>query len=312
MAKKLLGFLFAAALFSNAAQACPKSNCVRIGAWNVEWFGSENRQQPVDAQTIKAMAELIAKELSIDVIALSEINTELDGTVRGENYSKKPWQDLQKALAANGYQTQSGNSGNAQHIVLAWRSPVQQLQSANDMAIPDTYDIHEYCRSSHLRKPLAGLFRAGQFDFWLVGLHLKANGPDGKCTAAVRKAQTTALAQALKPMANKDPDIILIGDFNTSSRNASLQALLDSDFSALDDKKNRSAASGSHSYHTENSKKANAGSLIDHIMVTDATLNEWQAKSTTIYKPKDARQFAATYSDHVPLWADFYISKDDD
>ena len=302
----IICLLLAAVLLSSEASACPKTNCVRIGAWNVEWFGSDNRSQPVDQQTIDAMADLIANKLSIDIISLEEINTELNGKVRGEEYSLKPWHVLQKALGAYGYQTQNGNSGNGQHIVLAWRAPVVQLQAANDLPIPDEYDIHEYCRSSHLRKPLAGWFRANQFDFWLVGLHLKANGPDAKCTAAVRKEQSKALVKALAPLIQKDPDVILVGDFNTSSRNKSIKPLIDSHFEALDDKGQRSVASGTHSYHSVSSTKASSGSLIDHIMITDATFHEWQARSTTIYKPKDAEAFAATFSDHVPIWADFY------
>lgn len=310
---RLLCCLILGSLFSYPALACPKSNCVRIGAWNVEWLGSDKRKQPVDKQTIHAMADLIANELSIDILSLEEINTELDGKVRGEQYSQQPWRDLQNALAAYGYQTRSGDSGNAQHIVLAWRSSaVVALQDPKELPIPDSYQLHEYCSSSHLRKPLSGQFRAGQFDFWLVGLHLKANGPDGKCTAAVRKAQSTALAQALVPLAKKDADVILIGDFNTSSRNKSLQALHDAGFVPINEKKQRSPASGSRSYHSETSQKASDGSLIDHIMITDASSAEWQVKSTTIYKPKDAKVFANTLSDHVPVWADFYNSQDDD
>lgn len=309
---RTLTLLLLTGLFSSLANACPKSNCVRIGTWNIEWLGSDKRSQPVDANTINAMADLIANQLSIDIITLQEINTELDGKVRGDHYSLKPWQDLQQALKRYGYQSHSGGTGNAQHIVLAWRAPVQELQPAGDLPIPDHYELHEYCRSSYLRKPLAGQFRANQFDFWLVGVHLKANGPDSKCTADIRKAQSKALAQTLGPLLKKDPDIILIGDFNTSSRNKSLQALLDANFKTLNDKKQRSPASASRSYHSETSQKASDGSLIDHIMITDATHAEWQIKSTTIYKPKDAKVFANTFSDHVPVWADFYTHQDDD
>ncbi len=296
--------------FFSSANACPKTDCIRIGTWNLEWFGSENRSQPVDKKTINGIVDLIANQLSIDVIALQEINTEFKGTVRGEHYSQKPWQDLQQAFKDNGYQIQTGYSGYAQHIVIAWRAPVTLIEHVNDIPVPDHYDLHKFCRSANLRKPLAGEFRAGQFDFWLVGLHLKANGPDAKCSSALRKAQTRDLEAALKPLTAKDPDVILIGDFNTSSRNASI--VFRDSFQALDDKANRSSSSNTHSYHSENSKKNNSGGLIDHIMVQANSLYEWQAKSTTVYKPEDAKIFCQTFSDHVPLWADFYTRKKDD
>ena len=31
--------------------------------------------------------------------------------------------------------------------------------------LPDSYQVNEWCRSSHLRRPLAGKFRAERFDF---------------------------------------------------------------------------------------------------------------------------------------------------
>jgi len=297
------------AMFSTLANACPKSNCVRIGAWNVEWLGSENREQPSDEKTIAAIADLIANKLSIDIISLEEINTALDGEVRGEHYSLQPWQELQSALKKNGYETQSGDSGNGQRVVLAWRAPVTLLQKASDLPIPDHYDINEYCRSSHLRKPLAGWFRAGQFDFWLVGLHLKANGPEAKCTSAVRTAQVKALLPTLKPLLAKDTDVILIGDFNASSHHSSLNALIEQHFTALDDRERRSPASGTHSYHGINMQKDSSGSMLDHIIVSATALRAWQVKSTTIYKPEDSHIFSNTFSDHVPIWADFYTQK---
>jgi len=258
------------------------------------------------------MADLIAHELSIDVIALQEINTEFDGRVRKETFSLEPWHELQMALKARGYQMRAGNSGHAQHIVFAWRKPVEALQLPEDLAVADHYEITPQCRTANLRQPLAGLFRANHFDFWAIGLHLKANNADSNCPAAIRVQQIDELLNASKELTKRDTDIILIGDFNSTTHHKSLHQLFDQGFLALDDKEYRNPASSNHSYHSANSKNDMDGSLIDHIMVKPDSLNAWQSQSTSIYKPEDAGYFTHHYSDHRPIWSDFSTRKGND
>ncbi len=299
-------------LVINTAIACPKPECVRIGAWNIEWLGSDKRSQPVDAATINEMAHLIADVWSIDVMSLEEINTELEGEVRGERYSLQPWQQLQAALQKRGYQTKAGSSGYAQHIVLIWRAPAQALQPPQELPVADHYVINDFCRSANLRVPLGGLFRAGQFDFWFTGVHLKANTGPAACTSAVRNEQTRQLANALQILSLRDKDIVVAGDFNASTRHDSLRALSAFGLRSISDKEHRSIDSNRYSYHSENSKKADSGSQLDHILLLPKATQEWQPASTTLFKPDDAKAFAQRYSDHLPLWADFSTRKDDD
>lgn len=307
-------WLFGLLLFVLASQgiACPQPDCVRVGSWNIEWFGSSKRQQPVDQATIDQIANKIAIDWSIDIITLQEINTDMNGESRGEFYSLLPWQRLQKALEKRGYKTANGNSGYAQHIVMAWRKPVVAIQKPQDLSIPDNYTINEFCRSANLRKPLGGLFKAGQFDFWLVGLHLKANTGPAACTTAIRSAQIEALTQEVSKLTTQDADIILAGDFNASSRHNSLAGLPATGFQSLTDKPMRHPDSNTVSHHGKASKKADSGSLLDQFMIRPTATQEWQAGSTVIYKPDNTNQFANTYSDHLPLWTDFSITTDDD
>ena len=299
-------------LASGSGITCPTTDCVRVGSWNIEWLGSSKRQQPIGIDTIEDIARNIAEVWSIDIITLQEINTDMNGDYRGASYSLLPWQRLQSALKKHGYQTAAGKSGYAQHVVLAWRKPVIALESPRDLPIPDQYIINEYCRSSHLRKPFGGLFKAGQFDFWMIGVHLKANTGPAVCTSAVRSAQITALSKSLKPLSTHDADVILAGDFNASSQHNSLKELKQTGFQALTDKNQRNPSSNRFSYHSKTSKKSHSGSLFDHIMIRPAATQELTPASTTIFTPKDAHQFANTYSDHLPLWSDFSTKTDDD
>ncbi len=299
-------------LISNACMACPETDCVRIGSWNIEWLGSSKRQQPVDTKTIEHIATQIAEDWSIDLITLQEINTDMNGEYRGEHYSLLPWQRLQKALEQRGYKTASGQSGYAQHIVMAWRKPVTALELPRDLVVSDKFVINEFCRSANLRKPLGGLFEAGHFDFWLVGLHLKANTGPAACTTAVRGAQARELSVKLKTLESRDADIILAGDFNASSQHTSLETLRQAGFISLTERKQRHNDSNSVTHHGKNTKKSNSGSLLDQFMIRPTPTREWQLNSTMILKPEDPHRFANTYSDHLPLWTDFTTSHDDD
>ena len=288
-------FATSLAIFSTNTLSCPKSDCVRIGSWNIAWLGSEKREQLTDAATIASMAQLIADEWSIDLISLEEINTAIDGDMRGEHYSTQQWSQLRDALQKKGYRTQAGNSGNAQRIVFAWRKPVEALKLASDMEIPDSYRIDDYCRSSNLRKPLAGLFHAGQFDFWAIGLHLKS-GYGGKtfCSNAVRSMQVYYISKQLSTLEKTDKDILLIGDFNATSKHESLQGFREQGFVAT----------------LTNTAEHNR--VIDHVIINSANTTEWKDNSTILYKPANRADFEKRYSDHVPVWSDFSTLHDDD
>lgn len=301
-------FAILLAVLSLPALSCPQSDCVRIGSWNIAWLGSEKREQFTDAATIDSMAKLIADDWSIDLVSLEEINTSIDGDVRGEHYSTQQWSRLRSALEKKGYRTQAGNSGNAQHIVFAWRKPVEVLQVARDMNVPDSYLIDDHCRSSNLRKPLAGFFRAGKFDFWAVGLHLKSGyGGNSSCTNAVRSLQVYYTAKQLDALERQDKDILLIGDFNASGNHDSLQSFRDKGFIALTDRYSRDKASNNRSQGS-----GKRGSIIDHVMINPANTDEWKNKTTVLYSPEHHVQFMNQYSDHFPVWTDFSMNVGDD
>jgi endonuclease/exonuclease/phosphatase family metal-dependent hydrolase len=294
------------------ASACPKTECVRVGSWNIKWLGSEHRSQPSDPQTITAMANLIADKWSLDIVTLQEINTTLDGEIRGQQYSLQSWNGLKKALEARGYQTYSGSSGYAQQVVMAWRAPVSIIRSPFELGLPEKYELGEFCRTSNMRKPLAGLFRAGQFDFWLVGLHLKAATGETRCSAAIREQQNQELVKEIKKLHKADLDVILAGDFNASQQHKTLAPLLENSFHPLHHPKLRNPQSNRYSYRSENAKKDSRGSLIDHVMVSSRHTKEWLPYTAMIYQPEDTQSFALTYSDHLPIWVDFSTLTDDD
>ena len=295
-------------LTANASTCSADSHCVRVGTWNIAWLGGEKRDQASDSKSIQAMADMIARQWSIDLIALQEINTQLDGEYRGDSFTTRPWRELRSALEKYGYNTASGNSGQGQRIVLAWRKPVQLDESVAELNVPDSYQVNEWCRSSNLRRPLAGKYHAGKFDFWFVALHLKSGfGNRGHCSDDVRSQQSYYLAGQLKKLESSDQDILVVGDFNTAGSNKSLNALFNIGLETTTDKNDRSADSYSRSQG-----KGKSGKMLDHIMLKRSDTGEWIKKSTVIYKPQNLETFTRQFSDHFPVWADFDTSKDDD
>src|SRR5690606_33862471 len=154
------------------------------------------------------------------------------------------------ALGARGYQTLSGNGGYAQQVVMAWRKPVSAIRLPVELGLPEQYELGEFCRTAHMRKPLAGLFRAGQFDFWLVGLHLKSSAGESRCSAAIRKKQSQGLAKEIQKLHGLDLDVILAGDFNSSQKHDTLAPLLEKNFHALHHHKLRHPQSNRYSYRS--------------------------------------------------------------
>lgn len=295
-------FLYTAWLWSSPAFACPARDCIRIATWNIEWFGTDQRPQPVTDNTVLQIANLITNELAIDVIALQEINTSLTGNIHHHAYSLEAWHRLARILAERGYSIQAGESGYSQHLVVAWREPVTVLSSPEDLPVPESYEIDATCHASRLRKPLAGEFRAGALDFQLVAVHLKSEAGVENCSRRIRQAQIDALVTASQNLVPKNKALIILGDFNALLANPVLGPLSQAGLSALDQRHRLGAGSAKASFI--HARKGSSPS-IDHLFANPAMVAAWHTGSSTIYKPADPEQFLATFSDHVPVWADF-------
>lgn len=291
-----------------ASTCSASSHCVRIGTWNIAWLGGEKRDQLADDKTVQTMADMIAKRWSIDLIALQEINTSIDDEYRGDRFTTHPWNTLRSALEKYGYKTATGNSGQGQRIVLAWRKPIMLDAAVSELNVPDSYQVNEWCRSSHLRRPLAGKFHAERFDFWFIALHLKSGfGNRGHCTDDVRGLQSYYLAGQIKTLEKTDEDVLLVGDFNAAGSNKSLSNLLDIGLETTTDKQDRSGDS-----YNRSQGKGKYGKVLDHIMLKKNTTGEWIKQSTVIFKPENPEDFTQRFSDHFPVWADFDTRTDDD
>lgn len=287
----VFAFLLSAVSYSAVANNACGRDCVRIGTWNIQDLGGERRKQHGSMQSL---AELISQEWQIDLIALQEINVD-----------SRDWAQLRQALNNRGYEVAVANSGRQQRLAYAWRPPVTLQQRVQELRSADSYQASSNCRSAGLRKPLMAYFRAGQFDFYTVNVHLKSSYGNASCAHQIRLLQSKELVRLIAPLAKRDPDVLLLGDFNASANHASLSPL-----------QNKLNITQKHLLARHSGKgtqgKPGRNNVIDLILIDAKATTEWRKQSTVIYRPKDADDFYRKYSDHRPVWADFSTARDDD
>jgi predicted extracellular nuclease len=164
--------------------------------------------------------------------------------------------------------------------------------------------------------PLYGKFRAGQFDFVLVGVHLKSQLPvnsaenPAQCADDIRRAQGEDIIAALPGILNDldDEDILIAGDFNASLSDSSLSPFLNGGgFVSLTATNRRAPGSNTISY-----LKSPHQEIIDHVLIRQASTTEWATRSTFIFNPPSDPALLSKYlkftSDHAPAWSSFVTS----
>lgn len=295
---------FAAALLGlpadAAAATCNGRPCIYVGAFNIKLLGNGG---PADTPAeYGKIATLVADTMKLDVVVLEEIN------VAGAQ-----WPALRTVLEAKGYKIafQSPFGGeNKQHVVIAYRSAAVTLidPAPTDLPFPTSYsEPNSACAYGSVRPPVTAAFRAGAFDFQVVGVHLKSQIPIGgagaQCDDRIRTNQAKRIVGFIASSPEKD--VLVLGDFNSAFaatendpfRAAGLRTVTD----------DLAAGSGSQSY------VGNPRSLIDQIVVRAGDPN--YVPHSGYVQPLSAADrpaYLASVSDHVPIRAAFYTDQDPD
>jgi endonuclease/exonuclease/phosphatase family metal-dependent hydrolase len=274
---------------------CGGSPCIQVGTFNIEWFGTDDMQKHKHrSQTvINQIAELIATTLDLEVVVLEEINSQ------SQEFAK-----LEEALGAHGYKLRSGLTGGEQRVVIAYDDEeVDLVGDVAELDVRSSFNLGGGCRSSGLRRPLMAQFRAGEFDFVLIGVHLKAQ-PGVSCPDKVRKEQAKDIIAKINEITD-EKDVLVAGDFNAPSDHSSLSPLLvNTGFRDLTKPSRRANGSNSISYLEPPYEE-----VIDHIVVRLSDTTEWVNRSTFIYNPPAGqtqfKKYLKYISDHAPAWASF-------
>jgi predicted extracellular nuclease len=288
-----------------AAQGCGGGvGCIQVGTFNIENFGNEQRHAPRSDALVDEIADVISQRLDLEVVALEEIDA------KSEDYAR-----LRSRLEERGWRLAAGASGGTQNVIIAWDTREVQLiehgaEGVGELPVPAEIDLGGGCKDD-LRRPLAGHFRAGRFDFVLVGLHLKSQippqGQPEECADRIRAEQSRLVAVAANDLARRlgEDDVVIIGDLNEVAGQTSMRPFAEAGFDDLSRPVNRAPESLSISY-----LKAPYRTLIDHALVRRRATREWVPQSTVAWGEADNARWVREISDHAPVFTSFLTDRD--
>jgi len=258
----------------------------KIAAFNIQIFGKTKSQK----EDVMAVLRDIVREF--DIVLIQEIRDASEQTIpnfveelnqmQGPNYNFIRSERLGRTTSKEAY-------------AYIYNTETIRFIQDSDYVYNDVEDVFE-------REPYIASFRAGNFDFVIVGIHTKpddAYNEIGNLTSVVSSIQTA------NPNEN---DVIVMGDFNA-------------DGSYFDEDSN-SNMFRSYEYNwlitNDMDTMVKTDYTYDRIVVLDATLNhEFVAGSAhgfyfdQVYGLNN-ETFISEISDHYPVFAQYKINLEDD
>jgi endonuclease/exonuclease/phosphatase (EEP) superfamily protein YafD len=295
-----IGCTLAIAGCSNPLTATTASDQIRLGTFNVENFDGLN------ANKVEAVSQII--ERNFDAIGLQEISPIGAEKLKEKLNKSKQWEFI------------LGESGGMQRVALFYRKDLMAAQKVTEW--------RQVNITGTLRSPLVTYLKTGKkdnkdFDFTLVVVHQKGGG--GIEADRLRQNQSDRLRQEVdiyQQNAQSDPDLIILGDFNSPTWADQNRGLRDAPLTFLtrtvetDANENCLKKRGQPKTADGRPRFSNRGTgcVIDHIAVSKAPKGveeEYISQSVQILDPqKDLgfdsdRTYFAKISDHLPVRAVF-------
>ena len=275
---------------SQAAVTRPDLKALRLGAWNLEHFGSRNDPPRTD-EDVQALADYI-RDLDVQVLAVCEVNGE------------KPLQELVKRIGSDwkfvlGTSGRVGQEGQVAVGVL-WDDSRVEMLGAGELS-----ELSERSSAGLIfhRAPVVASFRdrAGGPDFRVLSVHFKAGRtPEDFDRRTAEGKSLRGYLEKLVADKNEDNDIVVLGDFNHDPSAGEVDAWKDGGFAKFLTGRGRSII------HFDRQ--------IDHA-VPLGTFEEIREGSFTVHNRdglRDAKKWRNTYSDHFPVSVELEAVPDDD
>jgi endonuclease/exonuclease/phosphatase family metal-dependent hydrolase len=289
-------FAMAIAGCSNPFATANAPDQIRLGTFNLENFDGLNTEK------LEAVSQII--ERNFDVIGLQEVSPIAADKLKEKLNKSKPWEFI------------LGETGGKQRIAMFYRKDAIAAQKVSEW--------RQVNITGTLRSPLVTYLKAGKnFDFTLVVVHQKGGG--GKDADRLRQNQSDILRKEVdkyQKNTQSDPDLILVGDFNSPTWADQNRGLRDAPLTFLtkaietDAKENCLKKRGQPKTPDGRPRYSNRGigCVIDHIAISKAPKGaeeEYIPQSIQILDPqKDLgfdsdRTYFAKVSDHLPVRAIF-------
>ncbi|OIP75367.1 MAG: hypothetical protein AUK48_07805 [Oscillatoriales cyanobacterium CG2_30_44_21] len=273
---------------------------IRIGTFNLENFDG------LDTSKLESVSQIIDR--NFDVIGLQEISAIGAEKLKEKLNQSQKWEFI------------LGSTGNRQRVALFYRQNLFVTQKITEWSPVNI--------TGTLRSPLVNHLKVVDsenkgFDFTLVVVHQKGGG--GKVADRTRQNQSQKLRQEIdkyQKNSQSDPDLILLGDFNSPTWSDQNQGLRDAPITFLtkaietNQQENCLKKRGQPKFADGRLRFSNRGTgcVIDHIAIAQAPQGaeeEYIAQSIQILDPqKDLgfdsdRRYFSEVSDHLPVRAIF-------
>ena len=326
----LMGPLMAAC---RSAPAQDGSVEIRVATWNIEHLGSAGRGsrgigkgdlgRRTDEQ-LAAIATFIKKVLGTDIIALQEVVLKLSATgcvcEPLEKIATELGEDWRYVAASPKDAAPNPEDARNLHTAFLWNSRKVRLRASFSLDMPD---IEVGGVRAFARRPLAGYFQAlkdgqGTNDFLLVNVHFERGQDNDENHLVAMVMLERALKGFLKDHGVKEPDRIILGDFNDNpfvKKDNGVPKYTDLMYRYMKWKKFTDLVTEETGF-TRMDK--NRDSIIDHVLVNDSAARHLVANKIRKYLPDDRSddgfaEWRKTYSDHFPLVFRIKVKdKDDD
>lgn len=247
---------------------------IRIATWNLRKFSERARPDLV------TIAKLI-KDSEFDLIAIQEVQEQGQAVQRLRRQLGEPWRHLI-----------SDRTGNNERFAFLYRADlIEPLGEPRFILSPNA--------SVFNRVPFEADFRAGNFDFKLITVHLWY-GDSGPNDRRQREAVALANYAGSTLASSREKDLIVLGDFNEFRSARYLDAFQD------------------HAFRRLITEPTNLSSteIYDNLLICSQYTPEYANRAGVVRFDEtlfqDDKTASDDISDHRPAWADFRTDLPDD
>ena len=258
----------------------------KIAAFNIQIFG-KTKSQKEDVMTI---LRNIVREF--DIILIQEIRDANEQTIPNFVLELNQMQGPSYSFIRS---ERLGRTTSKEAYAYVYNTEKIQFIPGSDYVYNDVNDVFE-------REPYIASFKAGNFDFVLVGIHTK---PDD---AYNEIGNLTSVVSSIQTVDPNEKDVVVMGDFNA-----------DGSYFDEDSTSNMFRSSEYNWLITNNmDTMVKTDYAYDRIVVLASTLNyEYVAGSAQVFYFDQVyglnnQTFVSEISDHYPVFAQYKINLEDD
>jgi len=265
----------------------PGEEPLKIASFNIQIFGESKREK----EDVMEVLTKIAQEF--DIMLIQELRD------REEETTPYYLQRINEAVGYSKYAFERservGRTSSKEAYAYFYNTDKVEFIEGSAYLYNDSGDVFE-------REPYITSFKSGNFDFTLVGIHVKPDDADSEI------GHLTDVVISVLAKNPNEKDIIVMGDFNADGR-----------YFNEDDDTNSFKASEFHWVITNNMDTMTKSDwTYDRMVMMDSTLNhEYIENSASVFyfdeeHGIDDEVFIWEVSDHYPIYANFKTDLIDD